>query len=102
MTRLPASEKAFELCQPQETPTLDEALGPRCAELSEFSVAIILAALFGCNLMHLHRPGVDDCEDDLNGEFWQRHGKLDNILLIISLTLPSRLRVPMGLPNPNV
>lgn len=61
-----------------------------------------MACLFGRNLVHLHRPDVDDLDHDLNGPFWKRHRHMDNILLNTSLCLPAHLKLPSGLGNPNV
>ena len=58
--------------------------------------------MFGRNLTHLHRPGPDDRDHDLEGEFWKRHRQLEMILSNTSLALPDRLRLPAGLPDPNV
>lgn len=61
-----------------------------------------MATLFGRNLTHLHRPEVDDNEQDLNGKFWQRHRAIDAILLNVKLNLPDHLRIPLGIHDPNV
>ena len=63
---------------------------------------MLLAALFGRNLSHLHRPESQDNEYDLNGEFWKRHRFYDNILLNIALQLPNHLRLPGGVNDSNV
>ncbi|KAK4128339.1 hypothetical protein N657DRAFT_564118 [Parathielavia appendiculata] len=103
LTNLPASDEAFELSRPEQTPTLQDALGPAGAgKLSPFAGVVLMACLFGRNLVHLHRPDVDDRDHDLNGEFWKRHRQLDNILLNTSLCLPSALKLPNGLGNANV
>ena len=60
-----------------------------------------MAHFFGKNLHHLHRPGPDDREDDMQGEFWKRHRNLDTILLHKSLSLPSHLRLPNAIRDPN-
>ncbi|KAK8126029.1 fungal-specific transcription factor domain-containing protein [Apiospora kogelbergensis] len=74
MTDLPASEKAV----------------------------VLMACLFGRNLIHLHRPDANDRDHDHNGEFWKRHRNMDNILLNTSLCLPNSLKLPTGLSNPNI
>lgn len=61
-----------------------------------------MATLFGRNLTHLHRPEADDNESDLNGKFWQRHRAIDATLLNVKLNLPSHLRIPLGIQDPNV
>ncbi|KAK1828247.1 hypothetical protein QBC39DRAFT_157452 [Podospora conica] len=103
LTNLPASDDAFDLSRPEETPPLHESMSPSGAgKLSAFGGIVLLACLFGRNLVHLHRPDVDDRDHDLNGEFWKRHRNMDNILLNTSLCLPSHLKLPNGLGNPNI
>lgn len=103
MTNLPSSEEAFEMSRPEQTPSLQDAMSPSGAtKLSPFGSIVLMACLFGRNLMHLHRPDPDDRDNDLNGEFWKRHRQLDNILLNTSLCLPSQLKLPAGMTNPNV
>lgn len=70
--------------------------------LSPFGGVVLMACLFGRNLIHLHRPDADDRDDDLTGEFWRRHRHMDNILLNIALSLPSHFRLPMGLSDSNI
>lgn len=57
--------------------------------------------MFGRNLLHLHRPSNDERESDLNGEFWERHRRIDNTLLNTALALPEDMRLPAGINNPN-
>lgn len=102
MTRLPASEESFQNGVEEETPTLDQGMESHIAHLSGFAASTLLIALFGRNLIHLHRPGPNDQEDDLSGPFWQRHRKMDNILANIHLSLATNLRIPFGLPDPNI
>ena len=103
LTNLPASDDAFDLSRPEETPPLHESMSPSGAgKLSAFGGIVLLACLFGRNLVHLHRPDVDDRDHDLNGEFWKRHRNMDNILLNTSLCLPSHLKLPSGLASPNI
>lgn len=103
LTNLPASEEAFEMSRHETTQTLPEAMTPAGAgKLSAFGSIVLLACLFGRNLVHLHRPDVDDRDHDLNGEFWKRHRSMDNILLNTSLCLPSDLKLSNGLANPNI
>lgn len=61
-----------------------------------------MSCMFGRNLTHLHRPTPDDADNDLNGEFWRRHRRIEGILSHTSLSLPDHLRLPVGLPDPNV
>ncbi|KAI1115407.1 fungal-specific transcription factor [Nemania sp. NC0429] len=103
MTNLPASDEAFNLSRPEQTQTLADAMSPAGAtKLSAFGGIVLMATLFGRNLTHLHRPDVDDRDHDMNGEFWKRHRLLDNILLNTSLCLPSQLKLPAGLNDPNI
>ncbi|KAK8050033.1 hypothetical protein PG994_011763 [Apiospora phragmitis] len=103
MTDLPASEEAFEMSRPEKTSTLSESMTPTgAAKLQPFSSVVLMACLFGRNLVHLHRPDANDREHDHNGEFWKRHRNMDNILLNTSLCLPNSLKLPTGLSNPNV
>jgi len=102
LTNLPASDEAFELSRPEETQSLDEAMSPAGAgKLGSFAGVVLMACLFGRNLIHLHRPDAGDRDHDLHGEFWKRHRNMDNILLNTSLCLPECLKVPAGLADPN-
>ncbi|POR38419.1 Putative transcriptional regulatory protein [Tolypocladium paradoxum] len=103
MTKLPASEQAYDMSRPEQTQTLAECTNPSGAgKLSSFGAIVLMACLFGRNLVHLHRPDDDDLDHDLNGPFWKRHRQMDNILLNTSLCLPAHLKLPAGLSNPNV
>lgn len=102
LTNLPASDENFQNCQPVQTVSLEEALHNVNSDFSSMAGCILMATLFGRNLTHLHRPDVDDNEEDLNGKFWQRHRSIDSILLNIKLTLPPHLRLPLGLKDPAV
>jgi hypothetical protein len=103
LTNLPASEEAFEKSKPEQTQTLQQSFNPSGASgLSSFGGVVLMAALFGRNLVHLHRPDADDRDDDLNGEFWKRHRQMDNILLNTSLSLPNHLKLPAGLSSANI
>jgi len=103
MTTLPSEEHEYELNRPGKTMTLSEALDPQGASsLSSFAGVVLMACMFGRNLAHLHRPGPDDRDEDLNGEFWKRHREMDNTLLNISLALPDALRFPAGLGDANI
>lgn len=103
LSHLPASEEAFENNKPEKTQSLAEAMDAAGAsKLSPFGGVVVMACLFGRNLIHLHRPDADDRDNDLNGEFWKRHRQMDNILLNITLSMPSNLKLPAGLANPNI
>lgn len=103
MTNLPASEEAFEKSKPMPTGTLDQVLNPNGAtNLQALGAIVLTAAMFGRNLLHLHRPTPEDHDDDINGGFWKRHRQIEQILLQTSLGLPDSLRLPSGLTDPNV
>lgn len=103
LTDMPASDEAFEMSKPERTLSLSESMSPSGAsKLSAFGGIVLMACLFGRNLIHLHRPDADDRDNDLNGEFWKRHRTMDNILLNTSLSMPSHLKLPNGLSNPNI
>ena len=103
MTNLPSSEEAFEMSRPETTQSLNECTSPAGAgKLSSFGGIVLMASLFGRNLVHLHRPDAEDLDNDLNGPFWKRHRQMDNILLNTSLCLPNHLKLPNGLSNPNI
>ncbi|PMD17478.1 fungal-specific transcription factor [Hyaloscypha hepaticicola] len=103
LTDLPASDEAFEMSKPERTQSLSDAMSPSGAsKLSAFAGVVLMACLFGRNLIHLHRPDADERDNDLNGEFWKRHRNMDNILLNTSLSMPSHLKLPNGLSNPNI
>lgn len=88
---------------PEQTPTLEDALRPGGSfKISAFSGVCLIATMFGRNLHHLHRARPDDDENNLNGPFWQRHHELDGILSHLTLGLPGHLRLPAGIPDPNV
>jgi hypothetical protein len=102
MTNLPASEEAFDKSMPMSTGTLDEAMNSNgAADIQSLSLIVLTAAMFGRNLLHLHRPGPHDNDSDINGGFWNRHRQLEQILLRTSLAMPDHLRLPSGLKNPN-
>ena len=103
MTNLPSSEDAFELGRPSQSLTLKEAMTADGAQhLSPLAGVVLIACLYGRNLIHVHRPHTDDRGNDINGEWWRRHRHMDNILLNIAMSLPSHFRLPMGLNDPNV
>lgn len=95
-TDLPSSDEAFELSKPERTLSLADSMTPTGAsKLSAFGSIVLMACLFGRNLVHLHRPDSDNRDNDLNGEFWKRHRHMDNILLNTSLSMPAHLKLPM-------
>ncbi|KAI4945929.1 hypothetical protein J4E91_007370 [Alternaria rosae] len=103
MTNLPASEEAFERSKPMETGSLDQILNPNGVQnLQALGGIVLTAAMFGRNLLHLHRPMPDDNDDDINGGFWNRHRNIERILLQTSLSLPDNIRLPNGIAEPNV
>ena len=100
---LPVSEEAYESGTAQKAPTLEEAMRPQqAAQLSSFAGVVLVTHFFGLNLIHLHRPEPDQQEQDMSGPFWKRHRAMDNDLLKIALQLPSSLRLPSGIRNPNI
>jgi hypothetical protein len=102
-TNLPASEDAFDKSKPMHTGSLDQALGPNgAAGLQAMGLIVLTAAMFGRNLLHLHRPGPEDRDEDINGGFWNRHRQVEQILLQTSLSLPDHLRLPSALIDPNI
>lgn len=103
MTNLPASEEAYERSISQQTLPLNGTMGPHeVASLSTLAGVVFMAHFFGLNLNHLHRPEPNERDDDLQGAFWKRHRKMDNTLLNTALALPSHLRLPAGVRDPNV
>ena len=103
MTNLPASDEAFDKNKPERAASLRESMtstGP--GALSSYAAVILMACLFGRNLIHLHRPDPDEKDDDLNGAFWKRHRGLDNILLNLVMSLPTHLKLPAGMRDPNI
>jgi hypothetical protein len=85
------------------TGSLWDALTPDGARhVSSFGGVLILAYIFGKNLMHLHRSSDTDMPEDPTGEFWRRHYKLDTVLVNTSMYLPDHLRLPAGIRDPNV
>lgn len=103
MTNLPSSEDAFERSKPMVTGNLEQVLSPNGASnLQPLGGIVLTAAMFGRNLLHLHRPGPADNDDDINGGFWTRHRQIEQILLQTSLGLPDHLRLPGGLTDSNV
>ncbi|KAH0556350.1 hypothetical protein GP486_005727 [Trichoglossum hirsutum] len=103
VTMLPSSEEAYSKSKPCTAMPLNAALSPQgAATLPPFAGVILMACLFGRNLIHLHRPDADDRDDDLNGGFWTRHRTMDNILTNTALSLPNHLKLPEGIEDPNI
>ncbi|OJD38624.1 c6 transcription factor [Diplodia corticola] len=103
LTNLPATDEAFEKSRPEKSISLEQALAVGGAsKLTPYAGCSVMAAMFGRNLLHLHRPTNDERESDINGEFWERHRRLDNMLLNLALALPEDMRLPAGINNPNV
>ncbi|KZF22320.1 hypothetical protein L228DRAFT_211365 [Xylona heveae TC161] len=103
LTNLPASEESYQMSRATSSKSLPSALDPSgAASLSSFAGVVVLACLFGRNLIHLHRPDDGDNDEDLNGPFWKRHRNMDNILLNTALSLPGHLRLPAGIADPNI
>ena len=103
MTNLPANDEAYENSVPQQTQPLSETMTSRqIASLSPLGGVVLIAHYLGQNLIHLHQPGPNEREGDLQGEFWKRHRKMDNALLTTALSLPSHLKLPAGIRNANV
>lgn len=100
---MPASDEAFENSISQQTQPLSGAITSRdLSSLSPLGGVVLMAHHFEQCLIHLHRPGPNEQEDDLQGEFWKRHRSMDNALLTTALSLPSHLRLPAGVRNGNV
>ncbi|PBP26904.1 fungal specific transcription factor domain-containing protein, partial [Diplocarpon rosae] len=103
LTDMPSSDEAFNMSKPERTNSLRESMSPwGASKLSPFGSVVLMACLFGRNLTHLHRPDSDGRDGDINGEFWKRHRKIDNILLNTSLSMPSHLKLPNGIASPNI
>lgn len=104
MTNLPSSEEAYESGIYEPSISLEEALKPAgAARISPFGGVILSACLFGHNFEHLHGRGPNEHPEDLvNGNFWKRHRKMDNILSNTFMFLPDHLRLPGGIRDLNV
>jgi len=104
MTNLPSSEEAYSSGLMETSISLEEALKPSgAAGITPFGGVILSACLFGHNFEHLHKRGPNEHPEDLlNGEFWKRHRKMDNILSNTFMFLPAHLRLPGGIQDLNV
>jgi hypothetical protein len=100
---LPSSEDAFQKSRPTPACSMEQAFTNAAANnVSPIAGVVMITCILGRNLIHLHRPSPNDNEMDLNGLFWQRHRQLEGLLSNIGLHLPDHLRIPAGLPDPNV
>ena len=103
MTKLPASDEAFDSGRAENTHLLGEAMTiEQISSLSTFAGVVYVTHFFGSNLTHLHRPETDDDEENLQGKFWKRHRQMDNTLSNLLMALPAHLRLPAGVRDPNV
>lgn len=87
---------------PETSPSLLEVIEDRIVSVSGFAGLVVALAILGKNIKHQYRARPDDRMHDLNGPFWQRHRDLDDTLVDLSMNLPSELRIPRGVPNPNI
>ncbi|KAL8865360.1 MAG: hypothetical protein Q9198_009359 [Flavoplaca austrocitrina] len=102
-SNLPANEQNYEQSNEQASIPLSGSITLEgAANLSPFAGIVFMAHIFGRNLTHLHQPGSNERDDDLQGDFWKRHRALDNTLLHTSLSLPPHLRLPAGVRDVNV
>ncbi|KAK6006249.1 hypothetical protein QM012_006659 [Aureobasidium pullulans] len=102
-TDLPGSDEAFDAGTPEPSMSLKEALTPGGADgLSAMGSVGVIAALFGRNLLHLHRHTSDQNDGDINGVFWKRHRQMDGTILSLLLGLPESLRLPLAVTDPKV
>ncbi|GAB7347058.1 hypothetical protein MBLNU459_g3197t2 [Dothideomycetes sp. NU459] len=102
-THLPASEQAFMTDAAELTPSLND-VRTRAAnhEISTFGATILIADLLGRIREHLHLESPEDAPHDLNGgSFWRRHTELDNDISSLFLSLPTHLKLPAGIRNPD-
>ncbi|KAG9693104.1 hypothetical protein KCU77_g3915, partial [Aureobasidium melanogenum] len=102
-TDLPASDEAFDAGSPEPSVSLKDALTPGGADgLSSMGAVGVISALFGRNLLHLHRHTPDQNDGDINGVFWKRHRQMDGTILSLLLGLPESLRLPLAVSDPKV
>ncbi|KAL6879324.1 hypothetical protein J3F83DRAFT_725824 [Trichoderma novae-zelandiae] len=99
MTRIPASEEAFASGQEENTPFLDEVM--KGAPYSGFTGSLVLNQMLKSIMSHVHliKPS-DRPEDVMNGDFWQRHRRLDNQLSTLFLFMPESFRLPDNIRDP--
>jgi hypothetical protein len=99
MTRLPASEEAFNSGKEELCPFLDEVFSG--SSYSSFAGTLVVCAIFRVILKHVHRcKPTDHAQDIMDGPFWKRHRDLDNQLSSVFMFLPSRFRIPRALRDP--
>ncbi|KJK61915.1 specific transcription factor domain protein [Aspergillus parasiticus SU-1] len=103
MTNLPASEEAFITGESEPTAPLSDVLdGEGLSTLSPFASIAFVSCIFGRITNHLRLPQSQDDDDYSTGGFWQRHRSCDEILLHFALTMPTHLRLPIGIGDPNI
>lgn len=95
MTNLPASEEAYEKGEESIGISLSAALdNDVIPNVSSYAGIVIMAALFGRIVVHLHRPNPHNgFQDVAHGDFWRRHRKMDGVLSNMVMVLPSHLRL---------
>ncbi|KAJ3491006.1 hypothetical protein NLG97_g5676 [Lecanicillium saksenae] len=99
MTRLPASEAAFDAGEEEETSYLHEVF--EGAAYAGFAGIIVTCQLYKSILRHVHRPKPDDNPEDMaHGGFWRRHRELDNQLASVFMFLPERFQLPAHMRDP--
>ena len=99
MTRLPASEAAFDAGEEEETSYLHEVF--EGAAYAGFAGTIVTCQLYKSILRHVHRPKPDDSPEDMtHGGFWKRHRELDNQLASVFMFLPERFQLPAHMRDP--
>ncbi|GMF69882.1 unnamed protein product [Aspergillus oryzae] len=103
MTNLPASEEAFITGESEPTVPLSDVLdGEGLSTLSPSASIAFVSCIFGRITNHLRLPQSQDDDDYSTGGFWQRHRSCDEILLHFALTMPTHLRLPIGIGDPNI
>ena len=104
MTNLPASEEAFRTGIAEETgPLASLFTAEGASRISTYSGVVLMAALFGHNIIHMHRSHYNDRPENYSsGEFWKRHRKMDNVLSTTAWALPKHMKLPAGMRDANV
>lgn len=99
MTRLPASEEAFQSGEEEQTTFIDGAFSG--APYSAFAGTIVICHILKTIMFHVHRPRPsDNAHDLLAGIFWTRHRDLDNKLSGAFMFLPPKFRLPDNSRDP--